>query len=251
MFYHPAAKNLGLAACADSCFRVHVAGGRVRLNYAHRTSLFLFVKGDEFEKLPEGDGAELDVCLNDVVGVDHVGDGSRHEVPAVEEACRARRRSLDARIKKALPTAALVVVWSSDTSRTSKKSSSDAVPMNVWRCLYSRSRSFCRRVAAGPDFSGARLRGVLGVFGVWGGVSIKEPNLERCRPSLAMAGFKGTPTEILRSCPVVGRSGLEGLAWSCKRPSLVFVLARSGNDALLALLKLGSVDGAREWRTRR
>jgi hypothetical protein len=67
-----------------------------------------------------------------------------------------------------------------------------------------------------------------------------------------MAGFSGMPRDILRSWAGVARSGFEGLAWSCRSPSFVLVLARNGNEALLlVLLKLGSVEGAREWRTRR
>jgi len=49
----------------------------------HGVGLFFLVECDEVEELAEDDGAELGMCLLDVVGVDGVGGCARENTPAV------------------------------------------------------------------------------------------------------------------------------------------------------------------------
>jgi hypothetical protein len=65
------------------------------------------------------------------------------QVPSLfhEQNFASKELSVEARMMKVLETFGRVMVWSEECSRISRKSSREAVPMKVWHCLYSSSRS--------------------------------------------------------------------------------------------------------------
>lgn len=72
-----------------------MACGSEGFDDAHGVCFFVFVEGDEVEELAEDNGAELGVCLFDVVAVYGFGRGAGNDAPSIGlEGCLASKQSL-------------------------------------------------------------------------------------------------------------------------------------------------------------